>query len=668
MFNIQFGDEKFVWSKQEVQKKLEAIGQLKDKKVSWIRSDLSTANSTLISRLIWTFFAKYFNCLRESLFKVNLEKSKSLLQQIGENLDKTDEPLITIYNSAAEKFNAIAPHHMVLIVALPVIGEEAKNTDEKKGTEPPMTQQAEEGPFPPENKTKKDHSLTRDHHNEKGKINKDHIQQDFGTRKEKKFDGKINSDKAPDSIPDPIPVPEDAESANQFLATTMKEGAVIDPKDSYKFQNARELDLSSVKFPLPKASLETIFAKCVIENVILPGTIDLEGAGQEEQKGIDDLGFELNALETFRFLLNQNSKKTIDSFRIVDFSAESYALLLAKLPKDERTGLVKLFQQQRTLQNEEAFLIEAIKLKQTELLKSLLTVNKLDILVDTAAQQLEVFRALCETLKSKWKDTNGPDQYFGEFDILMQRVYSQARWQWKKREELLNIVFERDAEDNFDLLTIMSEYAMTQKKAAGLLDGLQNFSVRLQLSFVQIMKVIRSDELDDTEKNEKFLIWCDMLEGSRGFEELAAGLGSVCTPKEVSQIFRMFLCLEDTKLSSKAMISFMSGILWANDQETIRSAFENLWNIEGTIFTSKNKLSMILDIVGFIDSKMQLEEAANTFREHFLTIPNIGVLYGDQYIAYLSLSNLHLEDTKEILDGLRDEVKKMRIATHLANK
>lgn len=122
MFNIQTETEKFTWSKLEVENKLMAIGQIKDKKVAWIRSDLSTEESNVITRWIWTFIAKHLSSLlRELLFRVNLEKSKSLLQQIGEKLDKTDTPLITLYNTAAASFNAIAPHHAISMIAIEAI-------------------------------------------------------------------------------------------------------------------------------------------------------------------------------------------------------------------------------------------------------------------------------------------------------------------------------------------------------------------------------------------------------------------------------------------------------------------------------------------------------------------------------------------------------------------
>lgn len=347
MFNIQFGKEEFKWSQEVVQQKLEAIGQLKDKKVAWIQSNLSTSKSSAISRFIWTLFAKYFNCLRERLYGVNLEKSKSLLQQIGDKLDKNNEPLITVFNSAVEKFNQIAPHHTVTTVALPVLqeaSEENNDETEDRGETETITPQAEE------TETEKSHP----------QANIDPIEQEAhvpvvlpNTEKieeKKESEEEIDKKETPDPILKSIspPVPFEAEAANEFLANQFKKDELLDFKDNYKFRNATELDLSSATFPLTKETLEGLFDGCTgLKEVILPGSITLQ----------------IIPTETLRVLLDQHSKNMI-TLRIADFSAKSYAGLLTRLTREENARLVELVQQHGE-DCENALLIEAINLVAT---------------------------------------------------------------------------------------------------------------------------------------------------------------------------------------------------------------------------------------------------------------------------------------------------------------
>ncbi|MFI5344062.1 MAG: hypothetical protein ACHQUC_07570, partial [Chlamydiales bacterium] len=91
--------------------KLTKIGQIQDKNVMWICSDLSTTESSPITRFIWTFFVKYFVWLRERFFGVNLDRSKEFLSRIGSLTDKQDVRLVNLYNLAVQKFNSIAPRH-----------------------------------------------------------------------------------------------------------------------------------------------------------------------------------------------------------------------------------------------------------------------------------------------------------------------------------------------------------------------------------------------------------------------------------------------------------------------------------------------------------------------------------------------------------------------------
>jgi hypothetical protein len=110
VFQLKYKNYQSQLTEQEAASRLENIGKLEDKKIAWIRSDLNTASSNWLTRLIWIVVAKFFEWMRERFYHVNLEMSRALLIQIRSQL-KVNSKLIPLYDKAVVSFNAIAPSH-----------------------------------------------------------------------------------------------------------------------------------------------------------------------------------------------------------------------------------------------------------------------------------------------------------------------------------------------------------------------------------------------------------------------------------------------------------------------------------------------------------------------------------------------------------------------------
>lgn len=114
-------NQSFYFREDEVNNKLEGIAALNGKKnVAWIRSDLSTKESNWLSRLIWSVVAKHFSGMRERYYNVDLEKSRILLEKIGENIDTENTAMVDLFNKAVSSFNEIAPKHTANSVENPI--------------------------------------------------------------------------------------------------------------------------------------------------------------------------------------------------------------------------------------------------------------------------------------------------------------------------------------------------------------------------------------------------------------------------------------------------------------------------------------------------------------------------------------------------------------------
>lgn len=115
LYDICIGNKNYKWTEETVKDKLEAISNLKGKEAAWIVKNLNVNKSSILGRLFWTFIGKYFQCLREIFYNVNLEQSKNVLLQIHKQIRPRKTELLKIYHLAISKFNQIAPHHFVKV-------------------------------------------------------------------------------------------------------------------------------------------------------------------------------------------------------------------------------------------------------------------------------------------------------------------------------------------------------------------------------------------------------------------------------------------------------------------------------------------------------------------------------------------------------------------------
>jgi len=91
-----------------------------DKSTGWVTTDLTISPSSLFSRILWVVLGK-INCLRECFFRVNSQKTKIALENIGQvlvntkNVDQDEKfELMTLYEEAVGNYNnKIARKHKV---------------------------------------------------------------------------------------------------------------------------------------------------------------------------------------------------------------------------------------------------------------------------------------------------------------------------------------------------------------------------------------------------------------------------------------------------------------------------------------------------------------------------------------------------------------------------
>lgn len=309
MFKIQWGESStYGWSQSVVEEKLEAISLIENKKTSWIRSELDTKKSSLLSRIIWTFLAKHFNCLRERFYGVNLDKSESMLLQIGKQIDKNNSKLVKTYNLAIEKFNSIAPHHVVPTITPAPLKKSLSN-------------------IPPE---------------------------------------VVKLIATPKVVLPPKPTqPVSTDEANEFLAKTIEQGSVLTIEDLFSFQNATKLDLRTAKYPLSKDSLELIFSHCpYLMDIMLPPK--LENDGSSWHTPIHMMDSELNAVETLRFCIKYKSEKAVVRFKFAPHSNDLFVSLLTNMATDEGKILFKQMHED-DLTQWAAVLSEAINLSEDDI-------------------------------------------------------------------------------------------------------------------------------------------------------------------------------------------------------------------------------------------------------------------------------------------------------------
>lgn len=109
MYNYTINQKTYQLTQDELTERLTHLSQTT--KVShWIGHDLEVYPSSLIGRFLW-IIAKHFTCMRQIFYGIDLEESKSILQQLRPQLQQKD--VQTVFNQAVLNFNAIAPRHQV---------------------------------------------------------------------------------------------------------------------------------------------------------------------------------------------------------------------------------------------------------------------------------------------------------------------------------------------------------------------------------------------------------------------------------------------------------------------------------------------------------------------------------------------------------------------------
>lgn len=118
-FIVNTGKADKVWSEEKLEKKLDGLFKA-EKKSTWIHRNLKTVKSGFFGRIFWGF-AKHFDWMRRRFYDIDLERSKTVLQQLQPQVAKgSNAHLKELFNQAVANFNSIAPHHWVVLGETPV--------------------------------------------------------------------------------------------------------------------------------------------------------------------------------------------------------------------------------------------------------------------------------------------------------------------------------------------------------------------------------------------------------------------------------------------------------------------------------------------------------------------------------------------------------------------
>jgi len=129
-FAVSINNKEFTWSEEAVKSKLQKIGKLNGKRVAWIQSDLSVKKSNWLTRVIWSVVAKHFSWMRKHFYGVDLNQSRSLLVQLGNQIQNNPN-IKDLYHQAVGKFNQIAPGHKVAVEGESIPLHSIGNVEEK---------------------------------------------------------------------------------------------------------------------------------------------------------------------------------------------------------------------------------------------------------------------------------------------------------------------------------------------------------------------------------------------------------------------------------------------------------------------------------------------------------------------------------------------------------
>ena len=119
-FTITFNQQKESWDLAELTLRLASLAK-SDKKTCWIHYDLQTVKSSLLERIFWSV-AKHFDFLRKFFYHIDLDCSKSLLEQLQPQVIASGEAcLMRLFKKALDGFNSIAQHHAVKPFTIPAM-------------------------------------------------------------------------------------------------------------------------------------------------------------------------------------------------------------------------------------------------------------------------------------------------------------------------------------------------------------------------------------------------------------------------------------------------------------------------------------------------------------------------------------------------------------------
>lgn len=109
MYNYIIHQKSYQLTQDELTKRLTHLTHT-TKANHWIGRDLKVYSSSFIGRFLW-IIVKHFACMRQIFYGVDLEESKSILQQLKPQLQQ--KTVQDLFNQAVLNFNTIAPRHQV---------------------------------------------------------------------------------------------------------------------------------------------------------------------------------------------------------------------------------------------------------------------------------------------------------------------------------------------------------------------------------------------------------------------------------------------------------------------------------------------------------------------------------------------------------------------------
>ncbi len=117
-FNVTINHKQVSWNETAVEKKLQSLAGA-DRKKQWIQRDITVTPSSGPGRFLWVF-VKNIPFLRDVFFKINLNQTSTVLQELGDQIKKRHQTqagdpkdLSLLFNNAIEHFNALFPHHQL---------------------------------------------------------------------------------------------------------------------------------------------------------------------------------------------------------------------------------------------------------------------------------------------------------------------------------------------------------------------------------------------------------------------------------------------------------------------------------------------------------------------------------------------------------------------------